>query len=152
MKLTYEFDPFEEFKDLVVPKERRSEVMEEVAAYLKEQTLSYVGEGRSPVAGEGTFPKLSEDYKKKKSGLSSSPIANLELSGDMLDALDFTAKRDKVVVSITGVQGDKADGHCNFSGNSELPQRRFIPNSQEDQTYRREIMAGVREILERAAE
>ena len=128
-----------------VPSSDRSKALREVGQYLVEAILSDVGDTRSPVTGR-MFKKLSADYAEKKSEESSSPVANLELSGDMLDSLDFKVVGDKVEVGIWGSEADKADGHCNHSGKSDLPERRFIPAKGEN--FRPEIRGEVESILE----
>jgi len=74
---------------------------------------------------------------------------NLELEGDMLDALTFETTSSGITVGIfeDSGQADKADGHNNFSGKSKLPLRRFIPKSDEE--FKGSINTGVRQILNR---
>lgn len=151
-KLAFEFDPFEE-TGISVRKSVRKEALDEVAEFIKEQVLSHVGDGQSPVAN-GKFKKtLSSDYKKKKSEISGVTYANLELHGDMLDALEVVAKRgSKLSLQIQGEEAAKADGHNNFSGDSNLPAREFIPNQDKGQTFKRQIWSGVKNILSKYEE
>jgi hypothetical protein len=142
--ISYEFDPEEE-TGITVPKAQRREALERVAEYVKESMLSDIGEGKSPVAGEGAFPALSPAYKKVKGEKSSSVIPNLELEGDLLDSLEVEVTGSGIRAAVSDAQAPKADGHCNFSGKSKLPRRRFMPG--EGQTFNRKIMAGVKAIL-----
>ena len=147
-KVQFEIDPFEELG--LEPPERASDrkaALREAAEFINESILSRVGEATSPVAGRGKFKKLTRDYAELKAEESGSPIANLELSGEMLDALKSTVKGNKIVTGITGSQAGKADGHNNFSGDSRLPERRFIPKAEDGETYKKDILAGIREIL-----
>jgi hypothetical protein len=122
----------------------------EIGQYLVEQILSDVSSGKSPVKGEGWKSKLSPKYKKYKSTKSSSSVANMELTGDMLDALKFKVSGDTVEVGIFNyTQAQKADNHNKFSSASQktnVPKRRFIPD--EGQTFRRDIISEVERILE----
>jgi hypothetical protein len=127
-----------------IPSSDRSKALKEIGQYLVEAILADVGETRSPVTGR-MFKKLSADYAEKKAEESSSPVANLELSGDMLDSLDFKVVGNKVEVGIWGDEADKADGHCNHSGKSDLPERRFIPVKGEN--FRPDIRSEVENIL-----
>lgn len=63
----------------------------------------------------------------------------------MLDAMTVKAANGKITVEISGKQGDKADGHNNHSGDSQLPLRRFIPKEGED-TFRKGIRDGIKVI------
>lgn len=54
--------------------------------------------------------------------------ANLEFSGDLLDALDYDTTREGIEIGWKGREAGKADGHNNLSGDSPLPQRRLIPD------------------------
>lgn len=151
MKLFYEFNPFDEFPDIKVPANKRRETQERIAEFVKEQVLDYVGEGTSPVAGEGKFPALSSSYKSYKKTVSSSAIPNLELTGDMLNALDVVPVNGrKLRLQIEGKEAQKAEGHCQLKGPGYLPKRRFIPS--EKQTFRKEIWEGIKDILEQAAD
>lgn len=146
VKIQFDFDPEEE-TGITIPRSKKGEALSRVADYVRESMLSSLGDGRSPVAGEGTFPALSKAYKKVKGDISSKVIPNLELHGDMLDSLEVVEVRGKLRVKVGADQNDKADGHCNFSGKSKIPRRRFIPNAKEGQTFNREILSGVKDIL-----
>jgi hypothetical protein len=141
----YEFDPFE-VTGLKKPKgANKREILRDVGDFLVETVLKDVSNTNSPVKGHGKFKRLSKDYKafKKSQGAGTKP--NLELEGDMLEALKYTTKGDKIQIGIKGKQGDKADGHNNHSGESELPLRRFIP--AEGETFKRGIIKGVKDII-----
>lgn len=144
----FEFDPFELAG--IEPPERasdRREALSEISEFVLEQVLSHVGDQNSPVAGYGKFPALSKSYKEFKRSEGGTPVPNLELSGDMLNALKVKSTREgTIVMQITGKQGDKADGHNNHSGDSSLPLRRFIP--AEDETFKRGILEGIARIAE----
>lgn len=146
-KVAFEFDPFEK-TGIDVPRNRREEALAEVAEYIKEEVLSYVGDGESPVSG-GRFKKtLKPEYKKRKEAEGGSGVADLELTGEMLDALDVVVKsRNKLSLQIEGDEAPKADGHNNHSGLSSLPERKFIP--KKDETLKRDIWQGVKGILEK---
>lgn len=136
-----------------IPADAREDVKQEIADYLREAVLEDVGDGRSPLTGV-KWKGLSAEYKKRKSEESSAVIANLELHGDMLDALEARPRAGNAVeLGIwDGTEAEKADGHCNFSGDSHLPNRRFIPNAKDDETFRPGIMNEVLRIIDEARE
>lgn len=146
-RIFYEFDPFEE-AGIKPPKDAES-AKEEIGDFVKEQVLQHIASGSSPVAGGDWKRSLSKSYKKEKAKYSSVSYANLELKGDMLDALDVVDKRgNKLSLEITGsTEVAKADGHNNFSGKSSLPKRQFIPES--DETFKRAIIDGIKKIAKR---
>ena len=147
-KVAYEFDPFQVL-GLTPPKDRalRDEALERVAELVQTSVLEYVGDAKSPVKGGPWKRTLSPAYQKIKGEDSSSTVANLELTGDMLDALEVVRKRGtKLSLQIEGEEAPKADGHNNHSGDSSLPERRFIPKGRE--TLRDDIWRDVKRILQ----
>jgi len=85
-----------------------------------------VAERTDPFTGRA-FKPLSKSYAKYKQAQGNSPVPNLELDGDMLDALDYRITPDGIELGVFGAQAGKADGHCDFSGDSNIPTRRFLP-------------------------
>lgn len=144
-KVAFEFDPFD-MAGVKVPRSRKREAQEAVAEFVKDEVLKRVGDGSSPVEGGRWKRALSPEYKKRKAEFSSAGYANMELHGDMLDALEVVPTRGgKLSLQIEGKQAPKADGHNNHSGESSLPPREFIP--KRNQTFKRDIQAGIRSIL-----
>ena len=136
-----------------ISKQNRNDALEEIGEYLLQEILTSVGEGKTPV-NKGRYKKsLSKDYKNIKKQVSSSSIANMELHGDMLDALDFKIDVGKMNVEIGFLAGgdqkqiDKADNHNKFSAKAKktkLPARQFIPRSNE--RFKKKIMKEVESI------
>lgn len=123
----------------------RKEIHNEVGEFLVEQVLQSVAEAKSPVSGE-SFPALKADYKKKKVAEGGSGVANLELSGDLLDALDFKSTAEGLEIGFFNSQAWKADGHLKFSGaDNGIPQRRFLPD--EGQKFKRDIESQIEDII-----
>ena len=81
---------------------------------------------KSPFRGQA-WPGLTEAYKKLKKAEGRGTKANLEFSGDMLDALEFKRTSSGIKLQITGSTAPQADGHNNFSGKSSIPTRKFLP-------------------------
>jgi hypothetical protein len=63
----------------------------------------------------------------------------------MLEAIKTEVSGNTVTVKVTGKQGAKADGHCNHSGESRIPLRRFIPTAEE--TFKQPILNGIKKII-----
>lgn len=157
MKIEYKFDPFElagiDIED--IPRAKRSEVLETVSNYVLESVLSDVGGKRSPVTGE-SFKPLSPAYKVLKKKKGGTPVPNLEMDGDMLNALKVKKGSSEISLYIpSGKQALKADNHNKFSPeskNTPVPARKFIPNASEDETFRPAIIKGIKGILKDAIE
>lgn len=65
----------------------------------------------------------------------------------MLDSLTYETTREGIKVGIfKSSEVPKADGHNDFSGDSKLPKRRFIP--EDNQEFKATIVAGVNQILD----
>lgn len=132
------------FSDVDVPRSARSKIKNEVGELLKDQILLAVGNTRSPISGEG-WPSLSKDYRKFKQSQNLPGKANMEFSGDMLDNLEFRETSKGIEIGVFGPDAKKADGHNNFSGQSDLPQRRFLPG--EGQRFKRDIQSRIDQII-----
>lgn len=130
--------------EAAVPKDIAEELKKEVGDFLVEQILSSVGSQKSPIDGS-KFQKLSPEYKKYKisQGLSGSP--DLEFSGSMLGSLDYKITSKGIELGIFGEDAPKADGHNNFSGDSQLPTRQFLPKEGEE--FDSSIQDGVDSII-----
>lgn len=132
------------FSDLSLTASAKRKIKDEVGEYLKEQILLAVGEAESPISGE-RFPALAKSYKKFKEDNNLPGKANLEFTGAMLDALDFKPTTDGIKIGVFGSEAGKADGHNNFSGDSTLRKRRFLPG--DGQKFKEEIMTEVNRIV-----
>jgi hypothetical protein len=147
-KLQYVIEPFDIAGVTPITAADRKAALNEVADYLHETVLSKIGSAVSPVAGGKWKQTLSADYKAIKQKISGSAIPNMELYGDMLDALvtkAFTAT-DQVALVIEGAQAEKADGHNKLTGRKNFtPERQFIPGA--DDKFKADILAGIKRIV-----
>jgi len=139
---TVELDLFEGRKLTKAVKRR---IQDDVGNYLVEQTLIAMNEKKSPVQGEGSFKALSPLYKKKKLSEVGSGEANLEFDGVLKDELDFKTTDKGISIGVFGERAPAADGHCNLSGDSRIPKRRFLPD--EGQNYKSPIRQEVERIV-----
>lgn len=144
-EIGFEFDPFE-LVGLERPEKVPRKALEEIGKYVAEQVIEHCGDANSPVAGGSWKRGLSKEYKKRKVAQGGNPFADMVLEGDMLLATDCVpTSRGTLKLRTKGSkQAAKADGHNNFSGNSNLPSRDFIPKP--GGTFKRRILDGIREI------
>lgn len=126
-------------------KSARLDALEEVGEFLVEQTLVNAAESSSLVKGEKIPALTSKQYKLKKRAEVGNSSANLELSGEMLDSVDYKVSGETVTIGVFGDAALRADGHNNFSGKSSLPKRRIFP--AEGQEYKDQVMREVRRII-----
>lgn len=134
------------FEGLDLPKKVKEAIAEEVGQFIIEQTISDVTSQKSPVEGYGKFPALkSKEYKLKKKEEVGNQKADLQLSGETLDELDYKVTPEGLKVGVFGDRAPVADGHNNLSGKSELPLRRFIPDKGE--TYKADIAKEINRIV-----
>ena len=111
-------------------KAQQREVMDQIGELLVTQVLEYVADSKSPIDGSA-FVALSKDYAEKKQEETGSSAPNLDLTGDMLSNLDYKITGDTIELGVYGDEAGKADGHNNFSGESKLPTRQFLPKAGE---------------------
>lgn len=124
-----------------VPITKRTAVKNEVGEFIVDQILRSVSNATSPVAGKGAFKILNKEYADNQKG--GNRKANLELDGDMLDALEFRTTSSGVSVGI--FDEDEAKKGFNHNQGDTLPRRQFIPESGE--LFKRSIQSGVNRII-----
>lgn len=132
-----------------IPQNKRPQVKQDIGELIVEKVLSSVAAAKSPVVGED-WPKLNKEYKAKKVSEGFSGKADLEESGDMLNALATKNTRgDNIKVGFFGSQALKADGHLKFSGKqNHTPQRRALPAV--DQQFNEDIEQDIDKIIQDA--
>lgn len=123
----------------------RSAAIAEIGEFLVEQTLVNAAEGASIVKGESIPALTSKPYKLKKRDEVGNAKANLELSGEMLDSVDFRSSGTSITIGVYGEAALRADGHNNFSGKSSLPKRRIFPD--EGQQYKSGVLKEISRIV-----
>lgn len=143
-KVKFDFNPFTRFaSDIKIKNKDKPSALREIQDIVLNGVFTRVLSGSSPVSGE-SFPKLTRKYADSKKGGDRTP--DLNLTGEMLSSLRVQKKRGNTLrLTVLTDQQPKADGHNNFSGKSKLPRRRFIP--EEDQTFKREIIDGIRSAI-----
>ena len=125
----------------------REQAKDEIGEFIVNEILLAVGEGKSPVEGE-TFPELNKEYAKREKKGDTTP--NLQLEGDLMDALSFVNKAGSSEIEV-GIldesQWGKADGHNKFGrkNNNKIPKRRFLPTKSGK--FKSHIMDGVKQII-----
>jgi hypothetical protein len=140
-----EIDLFSDSQVRLTSDQRRA-ISEEVGEFLKEQVVLSINALESPISG-GKFKKtLSPEYKKEKVKQGGSPVPNLQLSGEMLDSLDYRVTSKGIELGVFGPAALRADGHNNLSGESELPERKFLPDIGE--SFKSSIKGEVEKIIQ----
>lgn len=145
-KVKYDFNPFSKVR---LRGDKREQAKEEIKDFVLSSVLSDVGAARSPVTGDA-FEALSSEYRSKKQAAGLGGRANLEFTGDMLDALQVTdAPGGGIRITVSADQQGKADGHNDFTNKSKLPRRPFIPDERRSETFSSSIEEGIERILRR---
>jgi hypothetical protein len=127
-----------------IPEDQVDDAKQEVLNFIKEQMLSDFAKATSPVTGDDFVP-LSKKYEKYKETKSSAPIANMELTGAMLDALDAIDKGGNKI-EIGWFDSDQAVKAFNHTTGDTVPKRPLIPGKGED--FRGGIMDEIQSILD----
>ncbi len=146
-RIKYDFNPFaltgispENLKD-------KDAVMKKLGKLVTKTIKEKAANQKSAVSKRGKWARLSKEYAKdKKKG---NRTANLKLTSEMLGSLDTKklAGRNVLRTAVSEDENEKADGHCNFSGNSKLPERRFIPNVEDGETWQKALIKEMGKII-----
>jgi len=124
----------------------KRQIKEDVGDFLIDTILERLSNQQTPVSGEGYKKTLSKKYKNKKVSEGGSSVPDMELKGDMLDALKFKNTVDGIEIGFFNKQAWKADGHLKFSGSENLtPRRRFLPG--DGQNFKRDIESEIQKII-----
>ncbi len=126
-----------------IPEEDKERAKRDVADFVLEQILADLGQATSPVTGDA-FKPLSKSYKTYKETQSSAPIANMELTGAMLDALT-TKVRDDDAIEVGWWDSDQAEKAFNHTTGDTVPKRPLMPGPRQE--FRPEIMDEIESIL-----
>lgn len=127
-----------------IPRSDRKAALSDIGEFIRDSILDYVGEGKSPVSGQGSFKKLNKSYAdNEKAG---DRLANLDLNGDMLDALTFKTNANSGTVKVGIFKKSEAIKAYNHNVGDTLPKRQFIPD--EKQNFKEEIRRGIRRIID----
>ncbi len=131
-----------------VPSDLIDEVAEEVGEFLLDQVLQDIASGRSSVSGK-KWKGLSPEYKDTKAGFTSGKGANLELTGEMLDDLNWRLVNGRIEIGWFN-DADQSIKAFNHNKGDTLPKRQSIPLPSESfrPGIRREMDAIINEILE----
>lgn len=148
-QIKYDFNPFALVGESAAGIDDKDRVLKEIADFIRSATIEKAQSGVSPVSGRGKFKQLTKGYADSKKGGDRTP--NLTLENEMLESIDaFKLRGNTMRVTVDESQQDKADGHNNFSGKSSLPERRFIPNAKDGETFKSFILDGIAEIIREA--
>lgn len=124
----------------------KKNILKDINEFVIDKILLNTGRGISAVDG-AKWDDLSPEYKKFKTKSGGVGRANLELSGDMLDALKgYVRSDDELEIGIfKKSEALKADGHCHTGvfGESKLPLRQFLPNEDNGENLNDKIMRDV---------
>jgi len=131
-----------------VPRGELTDLKNEIAELIVDEIKINLAKGESPVSGEA-FKSLSKKYADKEKNGNRKP--NLNLEGDLWDSIEAKFDGNKLLVGVFDAnEVPKADGHNNFSGESKLPKRRFIPD--EDQNFKPSIMRKINILIDERRE
>lgn len=142
-ELSSTIDLSEELKGL--SREDKQDALTAIGDFLLEQTLVNAAESASIVKGEKIPALTSKPYKLKKRDEVGNAKANFELTGEMLDSIDFKKSASSITIGVYGEAALRADGHNNFSGKSRLPKRRIFP--AEGQEYNQATQREIKRII-----
>ena len=144
-KVAFEFNPFQK-TGIKVPRNNVADARQAVADFVLSAVIASVDASQSPVGGGNWKTGLTKEYARLKG----SNRSNLQLTGELLSALDVIEKQGNTLsLQVAGTQAGKADGNNRGTYGklrTRLSQaREFIPRGAK--TLKKEIWDEVRQIL-----
>lgn len=144
-KVKFDFNPLKGIR--IKDKSVKDDILDQIASYVQERVLFDVGNQVSPVTGD-KFPALDKDYAKRKRAEGGTPIANLELTGDMLSSLTVKRTSKGLQLTVGSDQQEKAAGHNHWYGSPTMPRRAFIPKADSGEDFSEDILKGIQSIID----
>jgi methyltransferase-like protein len=143
-KLSYTLNLSEQIKS--VKPSKRKEVTELIGITIIDSIEEHLSRGVSPVS-KGAYKKsLSKEYAKK----TGKKVANLDESGALLGDLRIDNFKDKVTIKITD-RKEKLVGYNHNVGDT-LPVRKFLPNDETGEVFKKSITRKIKDIIADASE
>jgi hypothetical protein len=130
---------------MVKPSKRKA-LTELIGVVMIDSIEEHLSRGVSPVS-KGKFKKtLSKEYAKK----TGKKVANLDESGELLGDLRIDNFKDRVTIKIT----DKKEKLVSYNHNTgdTLPVRKFMPNDETGEVFKRSITKKIKDIISDASE
>lgn len=145
-KVTVKFD----FSKLVEGYPTRS-IAAAVGQTVVKMSKEMIEVGASPVRGRRRFDAY-KNPKKYPAGKKPSRPVNLNLTGEMLDALDYNIIDNKLleigILNATKEVNDRAKTH-NTGSNPNIARRAFVPMGSMGETYAKRIIDAILEIYKK---
>ena len=139
VSFTYDLD--ELLED--VPAEDREDAAYDAGEAALGAVKSYMAKQVSPVKGQyKPFAALSKDYKKIKQKVAGNKKANLKLYGDLDESMEVEADDGSFTISI---KPDNAAKAYNHNVGETVPQRQFLPDDTNGETFKRNVVAKIKE-------
>ena len=139
VSFTYDLD--ELLED--VPAEDREDAAYDAGEAALGAVKSYMAKQVSPVKGQyKRFAALSKDYKKIKQKVAGNKKANLKLYGDLDESMEVEADDGSFTISIRPDNTAKAYNH---NVGETVPQRQFLPDDTNGETFKRNVVAKIKE-------
>jgi len=141
-KISYTLDLSEQLTK-IKPSKRKA-VSELIGLTIVDSIEEYTAKGVSPVS-KGSYKKsLSKEYAKK----TGKKTANLYESGDMFGDMRVDSFKDKVTIKITNKK-EKLVSYNHNVGDT-LPVRKFLPNDEHNEVFKRSITKKIKDIIKDA--
>ena len=126
-----------------VPDEDREDAAFDAGNAALEAVKGYMEGSTSPVKGVyKPFPALNKEYKKRKQKIAGNSKANLKLFGDLDESMEIDADENSFTININKDNVEKAYNH---NEGDTLPKRQFLPNDERGETFKRNVVAKIKE-------
>ena len=116
-----------ESKDYGLDVSSKREIAKKAGQYIVEQINLSIARLTSPVSGGKYKRTLSPEYAAWKKKVVGTDKPNLQLSGEMLDQLDYREGNGEVEIGVFGSAAPRAANHNHFGDGSPVPERQFLP-------------------------
>lgn len=149
-KISYKLDLEAEFNKKNIKPSKRKALSELIGVTLIDEITQYLDKGTTPVSKGKYKRSLNKEYKEKKTKEGKKGFADMQLTESMLNNLTIKPTKKDVEIKLTNSTEKKKAYNHNIG--DTLPQRQWLPNDEQGETFKRTITKKIKDIINDASD
>lgn len=155
-KISYTLNLKDEFdKNGIKDTDKKDTLLKAAGSLILSEVVQYLDKGVTPVS-KGSYKKsISPEYKKVKTKKGGKPLADMQLTDNMLNSIEFRNSGNKLTIGIVGTDKDTKTSKLkayNHNVGDTLPKRQWLPDDSKDEKFKRSIIKKVKDLIKSEAE